>query len=156
MTAVDAELLVKGPMGALLFGNGKPIAVTQQNGLESRGLIAEYYDNPEKFKAYAELFDTAMNAIQLGKQVSRSQNHYQFPFDSTALPGLEQTRDAWNHPYCISRVGTTIAIVSGGPSASSFNCGKQKTRVTELTAPPRPTFQSSTGEVVTIVHQSTN
>jgi hypothetical protein len=92
--------------------------------VKTDGLIPEYLENPAKFKHYSELFDTAMNASKIGEVMAQQQKGQPLPETSAGIgsPESKSNLDAWGHLFCILVSGDRIAVVSGGPGASSSNC----------------------------------
>jgi hypothetical protein len=130
----DAQIALKGSIGEAFFSKQQPepgmVGATQINGKggldellaptpaanKGQGLIEAYEKDPQKFKRYAEMFDTAMNAKQVGDVVLR-QDGSRPPRTSEPLTmGANVKVDAWGSPFCIIPVGERVAIVSGGPS----------------------------------------
>ena len=132
----NAEIALKGAMGEAIFtGQLKPEIVPAEqlkgkSGLEAlfasapsgnkgQGLIEAYQKDPQKFKRYAEMLDTAMNAKHVGDVLLQDgQSHP--PRTSEHLPMEAKLKvDAWGSPFCIIVVGQKLAVVSGGPSRLS-------------------------------------
>lgn len=133
----DMQTALKGAMGEALF-SGQQIrsdgVPTQQvkgktgldallasipAGAKGGGLIAAYQKDPQKFKRYAEMLDTAMNGRQVGDFVLR-QSGSQPPRTSETLSMDARLKvDAWGSPFCIIPIGEKVAVVSGGPSRLS-------------------------------------
>jgi hypothetical protein len=77
--ATDVQLAFKGALGEGIFGsvNDHADTVSESNSLnsviapavgsKSDGLIADYQRNPEKFRRYAQMFDTAVSARRIGE-----------------------------------------------------------------------------------------
>lgn len=133
----DAQIALKGAMGEAIFSGQQlkaeavPAAQLKgKSGLDAlfassppanqgQGLIEAYQKDPEKFKRYAAMLDTAMNAKQVGDVVS-SQDASHFPRTSEALTMAANIKvDAWGNPFCIVSAGEKVGIVSGGPSRIS-------------------------------------
>jgi hypothetical protein len=129
---------LKGAMAEAIFnGNGQPeiVPATEARGKvgldalfastpannTGKGLIAAYQRDPQKFKRYSEMFDTAMNAKQVGDMVLK-QDISHLPATSESLQMEPKLKvDAWGNPFCIIPTAERIAIVSGGPSHVSCN-----------------------------------
>jgi hypothetical protein len=133
--AAGAQIAFKGALGEAIFSGQSSKAVPDvpvdgKNGLDAllaappagntgKGLIEEYQKDPKKFKRYAEMLDTAMNAQQVG-EVLLGQEASHPPQTSASLPMDTKLKiDAWGNPFCIIPVGERIAVVSGGPSRLS-------------------------------------
>ncbi len=83
------------------------------------GLIEAYQRDPQKFKRYANMFDTAWNAKQVGNVVLRQGGSHP-PRTSEPLQMEANVKvDAWGKPFCIIPIGEKVAVVSGGPSRLS-------------------------------------
>jgi hypothetical protein len=86
---------------------------------KGQGLIAAYQKDPQKFKRYADMLDTAMNAKQVGDILLQDGRSHP-PRTSEHLPMEAKLKvDAWGSPFCIIVVGQKLAVVSGGPSRLS-------------------------------------
>jgi hypothetical protein len=130
----DARIALKGAMAEAIFEGGQRkaeiVPATELKGKvgldallastptsnKGEGLIAAYQKDPQKFKRYAEMFDTAMNAKQVSDVVLK-QNISQLPATSDSLQMEPKVKvDAWGSSFCIIPAGEKVAIVSGGPS----------------------------------------
>jgi hypothetical protein len=130
----DMQIALKGAMAEAIFngqhGRAEVVPATEVKGktgldalfastptnTKGEGLIVEYQKNPQKFKRYAEMFDTAMNAKQVGDVVLK-QDIPRLPATSESLPMEPKLKvDAWGGPFCIIPSAERVAIVSGGPS----------------------------------------
>lgn len=129
----ETQIALKGAMAEAIFNGEQKSEVVPASELKGKsgldalfastprsnkgeGLIAAYQKDPQKFKRYAEMLDTAMNAKQVGDVVLK-RNISQLPATSETLqmePHLKV--DAWGSPFCIIPFGEKVAIVSGGPS----------------------------------------
>jgi hypothetical protein len=154
----------KGALGEAIFSPAKPEAVrvvegeglsvllAQSKESQGEGLIAAYKKDPERYKRYAQLLDTALNAQRLGEALRTGRGAYALPVASSALPfSPSEKLDSWGHPYCISRFKTGTAVVSGGPDATSFSCAQQRIREDEIASANRTIFQTASGEVVVVL-----
>jgi hypothetical protein len=84
-----------------------------------QGLIEAYQKDPQKFKRYADMLDTAMNAKQVSDVVLRQGGSHP-PRTSEPLQMAATLKlDAWGSPFCIIPLGQRVAVVSGGPSRLS-------------------------------------
>ncbi|HMK22713.1 MAG TPA: hypothetical protein VK466_10290 [Terriglobales bacterium] len=128
----DVEIALKGSIGQAIFSSEKAEVIpgeklegksdidrllahapTEKKG---QGLIDAYRRDPEKFKHYAEMLDTSLNAKQVAEAALR-RNESRTPRTSEGLPLNAKTKvDAWGNPFCVMPVAGKIAIVSGGPS----------------------------------------
>ncbi len=130
----DMQIALKGAMAEAIFegqrGQAEVVPAAELKGKvgldalfastpagkEGEGLIEAYRRDPEKFKRYAEMFDTAMNAKQVGDAVLK-QNISHLPATSESLQMEPKLKvDAWGNPFCIISATSRVAIVSGGPS----------------------------------------
>lgn len=129
----DAQIALKGAMAEAIFNGQEKAEVVPAADLKGKtgldalfaatptstkgeGLIAAYQKDPQKFKRFADMLDTAMNAKQVGDVVLK-QNISQLPVTSESLQMEPKLKvDAWGSPFCIIPVGEKVAIVSGGPS----------------------------------------
>jgi len=130
----DMQTALKGAMGEAIFSGQQPKAevvpaeqLKGKNGLDAlfastptsnkgEGLIMAYQKDPQKFKRYADMLDTAMNAKKVGDAVLREGGLHP-PRTSEPLamePNLKV--DAWGNPFCIIPIREKLAVVSGGPS----------------------------------------
>jgi len=162
IAAVRPEALIafKGSLGEVMFGNLQPQTVREGTGLDAllasapapqgEGLISAYQKDPERFKRYAQLFDTAVNAERVGQFVQANRSSYNLPLSSSALPLGDERLDAWGHPYCVTTTKSGVAVVSRGKQAVSFDC-KRDIPDNEIMSARRLTFQTTGGQVVVLV-----
>jgi hypothetical protein len=160
----DIAVAMKGSLGEAIF-DPKPAEVriinTDKTGLDalfdgtqddrsSPGVLDAYKRNPDKFKRYAEMVDTAMRAKQLA--VLLEARTFDGPMESTAISNLptDLTRDSWNNPYCIFQMPGGVAVVSGPVRGKAETCKFTSERVAEFARAKRPIFQSASHEVVVI------
>ncbi len=154
----------KGSLGEAMFGNGKPqpVAVKEGTGLDallapapagqSEGLISAYKRDPAKFKKYALLFDTALNATRVGQFVQANRSAYTLPLSTAALPLGDEKLDAWGHPYCVTGTKAGVAVVSRGERTAYLDC-KRDIPAKEIASATRQIFQTSGGTVIVIVSE---
>jgi hypothetical protein len=132
-----AEIAFKGALGEAIFSGQSTKAVTDvpvegKSGLDTllappptnnkdKGLIAAYQKDPKKFKHYADMLDTAMNAKQVGDVLLAQQALHLPQTSESLLIDPKVKTDAWGNPFCIISIGERVAIVSGGPSHLSCN-----------------------------------
>jgi hypothetical protein len=133
----NAQIAFKGAMGEAIFSGQQLKAevvpaeqLKGKNGLDalfasasasnkSQGLIEAYQKDPQKFKRYADMLDTAMNAKQVSDVVLRQRGPHP-PRTSEPLQMAANLKlDAWGSPFCIIPLGQRVAVVSGGPSRLS-------------------------------------
>jgi hypothetical protein len=121
-----------------------------ENDDSSPALLDAYKRNPDKFRRYAEMVDTAMRAKQLAVLVEA--RTIVTPIESTTILNLpaELRRDVWNNPYCIFQVSEGLAVVSGVVRGKAGTCKLSTKRAEEFARAKRPIFQSESGEVVVI------
>jgi hypothetical protein len=162
----DAQTALKGAMGEAIFSapqlkaEAVPTAQPEgKSGLDAlfasappankgQGLIEAYQKDPEKFKRYAAMLDTAMNAKQVGDVVSRQDSSH-LPRTSEALTMAENVKvDAWGNPFCIVPAGEKLAIVSGGPSRIS--CDALPLTAEQITKSSRNIYAGPSDVVVLI------
>jgi len=155
----DAQIALKGALGEAIFNgqHGEVIPDAQlegKTGLDAllapapgggkgEGLIKAYQENPQKFKRYAEMLDTAMNAKKVGETASRP------PRTSESLAMEANLRvDAWGSPFCIIPVGARVAVVSGGPARLS--CDALPLTAAQIAGSHRNIYAGPSGIVVVI------
>jgi hypothetical protein len=155
----------KGSLGEAMFGNvqPQPEAVTEETGLDSvlastpapqgEGLISAYNKDPAKFKRYAQLYDTALNAKRVGLFVQANRSRYILPLSSSSLVLGDERLDAWGHPYCVIATKAGVAVVSRGEQPTSFDC-ERDIPSKEIAAARRHIFQTTSGQVAVIVGDS--
>ena len=131
----DIEIALKGSLGEAIFSGQRAQVVADstiegKRGLDAllahapsdnkgRGLIEAYQKDPQKFKRYAQMLDTATNAKQVGDAILREHvAHSARTSESLAIEANHKI-DAWGQPFCIIPVGERVAVVSGGPSRLS-------------------------------------
>jgi hypothetical protein len=84
---LDAQIAFKGAIGEAIFSSERPEIVPEvhvegtggldallapaPDGNKNQGQIKAYGKDPQRFKRYAEMFDTAMNAKQVGDMLIR-------------------------------------------------------------------------------------
>jgi hypothetical protein len=133
----NAQIAFKGAMGEAIF-SGRQLKADEvpaeqlkgKSGLDAlfasapagnkgQGLIDAYQKDPQKFKRYADMLDTAMNAKQVSDVVLRRKGEHP-PRTSEPLAMEANLKvDAWGSPFCIIPIGDKVAVVSGGPSRLS-------------------------------------
>lgn len=165
VTAAQTEsiqIALKGSLGEALFGNvqPQPIAAMEVTGLDAllasttaqqgEGLISAYQKDPARFKRYAQLFDTALNAMRIGQFVQANRSSYTLPLSTSALRMGDEGLDAWKRPYCITATKEGVAVVSRGEHIASFDC-KRDIPANEIAAAKRQIFQTPSGQVVVLV-----
>lgn len=118
----NAEIAFKGAMGQAIFSGQqlKPETVcdvcVRPDGNQRQGLIEAYQKDPQKFKRYANMLDTAVKAKQVGDVVLHEGGSHP-PSTSELLPMDANLKvDAWGSPFCIIPAAGRVAVVSGGPS----------------------------------------
>jgi hypothetical protein len=157
-------IAMKGELGRVMFGEvqvqgaqtiqgaGLDALLKPSKPMRSEGLISAYRRDPATFKHYAELFETAIHALHVGKVVDVDRTAYKFPMLSSELPlELSETLDAWHHPYCVSTVQNQIVVVNGGASVRSYSCASQKVTAKQVASASRSVFETAAGEVVVLV-----
>jgi len=133
----EAQIAFKGAMGETIFsGQQLKVEVVPAESLKGKsgldalfasapvgnkgqGLIEAYQKDPQKFKRYADMLDTAMNAKQVGEAVLRQDGSHRPRTSESLTMDVKLKVDAWGSPFCIIPVGERVAVVSGGPSRLS-------------------------------------
>ena len=165
----DAQIALNGAMAEAIFNGHQKAEVVPASELNGKsgldalfaspptsnkgeGLIAAYQKDPQKFKRYAEMLDTAMNAKQVG-DVALKQNISQLPAISETLQIEAKLKvDAWGSPFCIIPFGEKVAIVSGGPShLSCDNLPMSKEQIAESNR----NLYAAANDVVVVIAQPT-
>lgn len=158
----DAQIALKGALGEAIFSgqHGEAIPDAQlegKTGLDAllapalgggkgEGLIEAYQENPQRFKHYAEMLDTAMNAKKVG-EVLLQQTASPPPRTSESLAMEANLRvDAWGSAFCIIPVGARVAVVSGGPARLS--CDALPLTAAQIAGSHRNIYAGPSGIVV--------
>jgi hypothetical protein len=113
-------------------------------------VLETFKRDPDKFRRYAEMVDTATRAKQLAAFLET--RTFVNPVESTAISNLpaDLTRDSWNNPYCIFQISNGLAVVSGVVRGKAGTCKLSSKRTTEFAQVKRAVYQSEAGEVVVI------
>jgi hypothetical protein len=163
----EAEIAFKGALGEVMF-SGRQAEVIPNSQMDGKtglaalltprpdanrgdGLIKAYQKDPKKFRRYAEMFDTVLNAKQVGdalmqrraSDLPRTTEPLQTPANIKA--------DAWGNPFCIFSIGLRIAVVSGGPS--HLSCKALPLTTEQIAASHRTVFGGPSDVVVVIVER---
>ena len=158
--AQDLGIALRGTAGESLFSRGTILPLESENGTtpdlvsRARKLLEAYRKDPEKFKKNASMFDTAVNALAVKEGLLKMNPPTMTPTNSLGISGVNphQMLDAWGHPFCLIAVQSRIAIVSGGPMASTpFSCDKLHTKKSAMLAFRDIPVQSPYGEVILMV-----
>jgi hypothetical protein len=160
----DAGIALKGSMGQATFaaqqnGFSSREVITDKQGLDAlltasgphtgEGLIEAYRRNPQEFRRYAELFDTAVNARRVGEAVLRLPPSRP-PSNSSQLTMDSHSRvDAWGNPFCIIPLTGKLAVVSGGRAKTP--CNALPLSVDQLNKSERAIFAGPSDSVVVIL-----
>lgn len=158
----DAEVAVKGSLGMAVFkGSVVTGARTAGTGTEAllhapapsgEGLIEDYRRNPEEYRRYGQMLDTALNAKQVGMAAVRLP---ELPPDSSHLNMQSLSAlDAWGDPFCLVRLSGKIAVVSGGPS--KISCAALPVTRSQIANSGRNIFAGPDGVIVVVVSQGTH
>ena len=164
----DAEIAFKGALGEAIFSGQSTKVVTDapvegKSGLDGllapppasnkdKGLIAAYQKDPKKFKHYADMLDTAMNAKQVGDVLLAQQAPHLPQTSESLLMDPKVKTDAWGNPYCIIAIGERVAVVSGGPS--HLSCDALPLNAQHIANSNRSIYAAPSDVVVVIVtHQ---
>jgi len=131
----DIETALKGSLGEAIFSGQRAQVVADstiegKRGLDAllahprydikgQGLIEAYQKDPQKFKRYAQMLDTATNARQVGDAILRENGALSVRTSESLAIEVNYRVDAWGKPFCIIPVGERVAVVSGGPSRLS-------------------------------------
>lgn len=159
----DYGTALKGAAGEALFEHGTIIPSKANmpvgaNAIEQgKSLLAAYRKDPEKFKKYSALLETALNAFIVGDAIRQIPPSAQLPSDSLGVTSVrgDQKVDSWGHPYCLLASGNQFAIVSLGPEAKTpASCQNLIASKKNIFSAPRKLFQHPSGEVVLIVDRS--
>jgi hypothetical protein len=162
----DAQIAFKGAMGEAIFngqrseavpnvqGEGKSgldaLLASPPAGNKSRGLIEAYQKDPKRFKRYAEMLDTAMNAKQVGDVlISQATTSRPSRTSESLLMDAKLKVDAWGNLFCIIPVGERVAVVSGGPS--HLSCDALPLTAQEIANSNRSLYAEPSDVVVVIV-----
>lgn len=165
----DMQIALKGAMAEAIFNGGQekaevvPAAELEgKAGLDAlfastptsnkgEGLIAEYRRDPPKFKRYADMFDSAMNAKQVCDVVLK-QDISHLPATSESLQMEPRLKvDAWGKPFCIISVAARVAVVSGGPS--HFSCDNLPVTKEQIAQSNRSLYAGASDVVVVIARR---
>jgi len=171
--ASDIETALKGSLGEAIF-SGQRAQVVPDSAIEGKagldvllarapsdqkgqGLIDAYQKDPQKFKRYAQMLDTATNAKQVGDAILRENvAHSARTSESLAIEANLKV-DAWGSPFCIIPVGERVAVVSGGPS--HLSCDALPLTPEQIAKSNRTMYAGPSDVVVVIAvpsHQSVN
>jgi hypothetical protein len=160
----NVGIALKGSIGQAVFGperNGVSSAnePTNKQDLDAvltvpvsganEGVIEAYKRNPQEFKLYAQMFDTAVNAKRVGQAVDQLIGSRP-PLDSSHLAMDSDIKvDAWGDPFCIIPITGRIAVVSGGPS--KIGCDALPVSIDQIEKSDRNIFAGPNHLVVVIV-----
>ena len=161
----DVQIALKGSLGQALFSVQRPEPISDEQlkgktGLDAllapvpganrgQGLIKEYQENPQRFKQYADMFDTAMTAKQVG-QTLLDQPIRPLPRTSDSLPIAFTPRvDAWGRAFCIIPVGERLAVVSGGPT--HLSCDSLPLTAADIAKSQRAMYSGPSNIIVVVL-----
>jgi len=150
----DLVIAIKGGMGEFYFGQKSDFSTSPRSGTlldTAKELLAAYRRNPEKYKKYASLADTVLNASRVGDELLKIPPPTQLPTRSDELGSLrpDLRLDAWGRPFCLISTDNLIAVVSTGPEAHGpISCQKLNIKEKEIRKSERRIFQTAAGEVV--------
>lgn len=159
----DFGTALKGTAGEALFEHGSVIPSKANmpvgsNAIEQgKSLLAAYRKDPEKFKKYSGLLETALNASTVGDAVRQIPTSIKLPSDSLGLTSLrgDQKIDTWGHPYCLLTSGNLLAVISLGPEAKSpASCRSFTPSKKDVFSAQRKLYERPSGEVILIVDRS--
>lgn len=159
----DMQIAFKGAIGQAIFSpQGNKLlpqsTANTSNGLNSvlasgpsagQGLIDAYRKNPQEFKRYAQMLDTALNAERVG-EAALNLAPSEIPSSSSQLRmGSHAKLDTWGDPFCLIPLDGKLAVVSGGPSKTPCNALTLSTE--QLNKSERTMFAGPSGSVIVIV-----
>jgi hypothetical protein len=156
----DFGVALKGTAGEALFDHGTVIPSKANmpagfNAIEQgKSLLAAYRKDPEKFKKYSALLETALNASAVGDAVRQIPMSVKLPPDSLGVTSLrgDQRIDAWGHPYCLLISRNLLAVISLGPDAKTpASCRSSTVSKKDVFSAQRKLSERALGEVVLIV-----
>lgn len=156
----DLGTALKGTAGEALFEHGTVIPSKANmpagsNAIErGKSLLAAYRKDPEKFKKYGALLETALNASAVGDAVQQKPRSVKLPPDSFGVTSLRggQRIDAWGHPYCLLTSRNLLAVISLGPDAKTpASCRSFTVSKKDVFSAQRKLYERASGEVVLIV-----
>jgi hypothetical protein len=165
----DAQIALKGSIGEAIFrgqrsevpdgqGEGKSgldaLLAPPPAGSNAVGLIEAYQKDPQRFKRYAEMLDTAMNAKQVGDLLLRQAASRLPPTSESLVMDPKLKVDAWGNPFCIIPVGERVAVVSGGPSRLS--CDALPLNAQQIAGSNRSLYAGPSDVVVVVVTHQRN
>jgi hypothetical protein len=159
----DFGTALKGTAGEALFAHGTVIPSKANmpvgsNAIEQgKSLLAAYRKDPEKFKKYGALLETALNASAVGDAVRQIPASDKLPSDSLGVTSLRGDKkiDAWGHPYCLLASGNRLAIISLGPEAKTpASCRNFSVSKKDIFSAQRKLYERPSGEVILIVDRS--
>lgn len=161
----DAEIAFKGALGEAIFRGQSARAVAEvpgdgKSGLDAllaapparnkdKGLIEAYQKDPEKFKRYAKMLDTGMNAKQVGNVLLGEEPSRLPQTSQSLLMDSKLKTDAWGNPFCIIVIGDRVAVVSGGPS--HLPCNALPLNAQQIADSSRTMYAGPSDVVVVIV-----
>lgn len=165
---LNAQIALKGAMGEAIFRGQRSwpvsdVRVGGKSGLDGLlatppadskgvGLIEAYQRDPQRFKRYAEMLDTAANAKQVGDLLLLHAALHPPRTSESLLMDTKLKVDAWGNPFCIIPVGERVAVVSGGPS--HLSCDALPLSAQQIAASNRSVYAGPSDVVVVIVmHQ---
>ncbi len=118
-------------------------------GSKGVGLIEAYQKDPQRFKRYAEMLDTATNAKQVGDLLLLQAALHPPRTSESLLMDTKLKVDALGNPFCIIPVGERMAVVSGGPS--HLSCDALPLSAQQIAASNRSLYAGPSDVVVVIV-----
>ncbi len=158
--AQDFGIALKGIAGESLFEH-RTIIPSQanmpagSNAIEQgKTLLATYRKDPEKFKKYGDLLETALNASAVADALLQMPASAKLPPTSVGITSVraEQEIDAWGHPFCFLTARDRLAVISLGPDAKApVSCQNLGISRKEIISAKRKLHERSTGEVILIV-----
>lgn len=130
--AAEIETALKGSLGEAIFSGQRTqvvpdSAIKGKTGLDAllapvssdskrQGLVDACRKQPQRFKRYAQMLDTATNAKQVGDTILHENAAHSARTSESITIKANLKVDAWRSPFCIIPVAARVAVVSGGPS----------------------------------------
>jgi hypothetical protein len=157
-----AQIALKGSIGRAIFSpkQNEPLlqkSATNSENLESvmapnpsasEGLIDDYERNPQEYERYAQMLDTALNAMHVGK-VALNLASSRIPSSSSQLPLDSKAKvDSWGSPFCLVPLVGRLAVVSGGPTKTP--CNALPLSIEQLNRSERTVFAGPSESVIVI------
>jgi len=121
---------------------------------KGKDLLTAYRKDPERFRGYSNLLDTALNASIVGDAALQMRLPSAMPSTSEGITSVrrDQKIDSWGHPFCLMAAGDRFAVISAGPDATTpISCLNLHIAKKEILSSERKLYQRPSGEVVLIL-----